>query len=54
MGEYEHLEQILVMESEKFSGLRSRLEISTGKFTGLRQIFRYFFLLSIRIRFHGH
>ena len=32
MGEYEHLEQILVMENEKFSGLRLRVEISTGKF----------------------
>ena len=43
MGEYEHLEQILVMESEKFSGLRSRLEISTGKFYRIEADISLFF-----------
>ena len=32
LGEYESLEQILMMDSEKFADIRSRLEISTGKF----------------------
>jgi len=32
MGEYEDFERVSVMDSEKFPGLRFRLEISTGKF----------------------
>lgn len=43
MGEYEHLEQILVMESENFSELRLRLDISTGKFYRVKADISSFF-----------
>ena len=43
MGEYEFLEQISMMDSEKFEDLRSRMEISTGKFYRVKADISSFF-----------
>ena len=43
MGEYEYLEQISMMDGEKFPDLRYRLEISTGKFYKVKADISSFF-----------
>ena len=43
MGEYEYLEQISMMDSEKFPDLRFKLEISTGKFYRVKADISSFF-----------
>ena len=43
MGEYEFLEQIWMMDSEKFEDLRYRLEISAGKFHRVKADISAFF-----------
>ena len=43
MGEYERLEQVSMMDGEKFPDLRSKLEISTGKFYRVKADISSFF-----------
>ncbi len=43
LGEYEHLEQVSMMDSEKFQDLRLMLKISTGKFYRVKADISSFF-----------